>query len=117
MGVITYGLGGVDAIAQGANWNATVTVYSGTSTGAKKNLTGYTVAMKLKQHYDSSTADVTVTCTLSNATGGVVALALTATQTAALTARRYVYDLAITSSGGTVTRITQGAAYVSPKVT
>ena len=60
MSILTFGLNGVDPIMQGANWNATVTVYSGTSTGAKKNLTGYTVAMKLKRHYDSSTADATV---------------------------------------------------------
>lgn len=116
MGVVNYGLGGVDAIAQGANWSATVTVYSGTSTGAKKNLTGYTVAMKLRDHYDS-TGYTAVTCTLTSATGGVIGVALTSTQTAALTAKRYVYDLTIASSSGVVTRITQGAAYVSPKVT
>lgn len=117
MGVINYGLAGVDPIRQGANWAVTVTVYTGTSTGARKNLTGYTVAAKLRVHYDSTAVAATPICTLSNATGGVIAMALSASQTAALTNRRYVYDLLITSSSGSVTRITEGAAYVTPHVT
>lgn len=117
MGVINYGLNGVDPIRQGADWAVTVTVYTGTSTGSPRNLTGYTVSSKFRVHYDSTAVAATPTCTLSNATAGLIAMALSASQTSALTARRYVYDLLATSSSGSITRLTEGAAYVTPHVT
>ena len=54
----------------------------------------------------------------SDATSGIVALSLTAAQTAALDAERYVYDVEITqTSTGTVTRVIEGLITVRPNVT
>jgi hypothetical protein len=48
---------------------------------------------------------------------GTVAVTMTATQTAALTAGDYVYDLEVVSAGGEVTRILDGIARVTPEAT
>ena len=54
----------------------------------------------------------------SDASAGIVALSLTAAQTAALDAERYVYDVEITqTSTGTVTRVIEGLITVRPNVT
>jgi hypothetical protein len=80
------------------------------------NLTGYTVAGQIRKTYDSSTA-VDFTGSVSNAVLGEVTISLTATQTNALIAGRYVYDVEITSAGGTVTRVIEGQVEVTPGVT
>lgn len=48
---------------------------------------------------------------------GKISIHATATQTNAVVAGDYVYDLEITSSTGIVTRVMQGRAIVSPQVT
>ena len=48
---------------------------------------------------------------------GVLTLLLSATTTAALIAKTYVYDLEIVSASGFVTRMIQGEAVISPEVT
>jgi len=54
----------------------------------------------------------------TDATSGIVALSLTAAQSAALDAERYVYDVEITqTSTGTVTRVIEGLITVRPNVT
>ena len=54
----------------------------------------------------------------SDATSGIVALSMTAAQTGALDAERYVYDVEITqTSTGTVTRVIEGLITVRPNVT
>jgi hypothetical protein len=58
---------------------------------------------------------VTFTVTI-DALNGEVTLSLTATQTAALTAGRYVYDVELTI-GSTVSRVIEGIVTVTPEVT
>ena len=54
----------------------------------------------------------------TDATSGVVGLSMTAAQTAALDAERYVYDVEITqTSTGIVTRVIEGIITVRPNVT
>ena len=69
--------------------------------------------------YGSTRTRTTITSTISNATGGVITLSLTPTQTAALDApARYVYDVEITlTADGTVTRVIEGIITVRPNVT
>jgi hypothetical protein len=50
-------------------------------------------------------------------TAGTVAVVITSTQSAAIPAGSYAYDLEITSSGNEVTRLIQGAFTVSGNVT
>ena len=54
----------------------------------------------------------------TDATSGVVALSMTAAQTAALDAERYVYDVEVTNNtSNVVTRVIEGIITVRPNVT
>lgn len=102
-------------IDQGATFSSDVTVKD--ANGNPFNLTGYTAAAKMAKGYASTRTRTAMTTTIAaDATSGVVTLSLTATQTAALDAERYVYDLEITS-GDTVTRVIEGLISVRPQVT
>ena len=84
--------------------------------GNAQNLTGYSVAGQIRKTYDSTTFTA-FSASVSNATGGTITISLTATQTNALAAGRYVYDVEITSGGGVVTRVLEGQVEVTPGVT
>ena len=79
-------------IDQGANFSSDVTVKD--ANGNAFDLTGYTTQAKLAKGYSSTRTRTSMTSVIgTDAASGVVALALTATQTAALDAERYVYDV------------------------
>lgn len=106
-------------INQGATFELTVTWKD--STGAAINLTGYSARMQVRETYSSASTVVSLTngsgITLGGATG-TIAILISATTTAALTAPfSGVYDLELVSAGGVVTRLLQGAATVTPEVT
>ena len=101
-------------VDQGSTFSASVDI-----TDTEDNvlvLTGYTVAGQIRKTYDSSTA-VSFSASVSNASTGEVTISLTPAQTNALVAGRYVYDVEITSAGGTVTRVIEGQLEVTPGVT
>jgi len=91
--------------------------------GSKKNLTNHTIAAKMKKTFNSDSADTTVfnTIVASPPTDGVATLSLNNTQTDALKAGRYVYDveMAYTDSSGDsiVERVLEGKVLVTPSVT
>lgn len=84
------------------------------------NLTGYTATMTIRPFIGSTTTTVSATnangkITLGGALGTVV-VTLTAAETAALEAGRYVYDF-VFDSGTVVTRLLEGRFVVTPGVT
>ena len=81
------------------------------------NLTNYTVASKMRSTHDSSTVAGTFTCTISDATAGEITMQMTNSTTANIEEGIYVYDVEITNSAGTVTRILEGQITVNPEVT
>lgn len=93
------------------------------NTNAAKNLSGYSVSAKLKKNYNSDSADTTsfLAVVTDPAADGIVTLTLTNTQTDALRAGRYVYDveLSFVDSGGDtiIERILEGRVQVTPSVT
>lgn len=99
-------------IDQGATFSTVIDLVD--ETGTPINLSSYTGASQLRRHYTSSNA---TSFSVSLTSNGVVTLALTANQTASLTAGRYVYDVEVTDSGGTVSRIVEGIVTVTPNVT
>jgi hypothetical protein len=103
-------------INQGTSFSSGVTVRG--SDGNPLDLTGYTASAKMALGYASTRTRTTITTTFdADRTTGVITLSLTATQTAALDApARYVYDLDITASDSTVTRIIEGLITVRPNV-
>jgi hypothetical protein len=101
-------------VDQGATFNAQIDITD--DSGNAQNLTGYSVAGQIRKTYDSTTFTA-FSASVSNATGGTITISLTATQTNALAAGRYVYDVEITSGGGVVTRVLEGQVEVTPGVT
>ena len=101
-------------IDQGATFTRTLTVKEN---GSAMNLTGYSVASLMRATHDSSTVVGTFTCTISNASGGIITMSMTASATGAIEEAIYVYDLEIASGSGTVTRLLEGEVTVNPEVT
>lgn len=100
-------------IDQGTTFSLTITISD--QFGDVKNLTDYTVAAQLRKSYYSSTA-TDFTADVSAPTDGEVTISLTAAQTSALKAGRYVYDIEIESEVETL-RVLEGIIVVNPEVT
>jgi hypothetical protein len=106
-------------IPAGATYSQTLNWKTG-SPAAFVNTTGFTARMQLRTSYSAASASLELTTAngrISLTNAGVITLSLTATETAALAAGRYVYDLEMVSSGGQVTRLLEGVVTVSPEVT
>ena len=101
-------------LEQGATFTRTLTVQENSSA---MNLSGYSVASKMRSTHDSSTVVGTFSCTISNASGGVITVSMTSSTTSGIEEGMYVYDLEITSSAGAVTRLMEGNVTVNPEVT
>jgi len=101
-------------IDQGSTFSVDIDVTD--SDGDALDLTDFTVQGQMRKTYTSSTA-TTFVSEITNATGGVVTISLTAATTNALKAGRYVYDVEITSPASVVTRIVEGQVEVTPGVT
>jgi hypothetical protein len=106
-------------IPAGATYSQTLNWKTG-SPAAFVNTTNFTARMQLRTSYSAASASLELTTAngrISLTNAGVITLSLTATETAALAAGRYVYDLELVSSGGQVTRLLEGVVTVSPEVT
>jgi hypothetical protein len=101
-------------IDQGANFSNTITVND--ATGSPLNLTSYTTASQMRKSYQSSTA-YNLNATITSASEGKVQISLTAAQSGSIPAGRYLYDVEVTASGGSKTRIVEGIAVVTPEIT
>ena len=102
------------SIDQGAD--VAIQLHLADQDGSVKDLTGYSFAAKLKRTYNSDSSDTTSFAISLQQADGIATLALTNTQTDALKAGRYVYDLLITDSSGNKTRVVEGIATVNPSV-
>jgi hypothetical protein len=105
-------------IEQGATYSQVITYKDN---GVAVNLTGYTARMQVRATLESASTLVELTTANSRialgGTAGTITLTISATDTAALTAGRGVYDLELVSGSGIVTRLLQGVATISRNVT
>jgi Flp pilus assembly protein TadG len=101
-------------IDQGSDYSNIVTVTA--SNGQPLNLTGFTVASQMRKSYSSSTA-YAFTASILSTTLGQVRLQLTSTQSEAIPPGRYLYDVEVTSSTGSKTRVVEGIATITPQIT
>lgn len=101
-------------IDQDADFTTTVTIND--SNGSALDLTSYTALAMIRKTYQSTSATTFTSTFASDRTTGQITISLTDTQTADLEAGRYVYDLVITDSSGTKTRVVEGIATVNPSV-
>ena len=100
-------------IDQGCDYSITVDVTD--ATGESMDLTGYTGAAQIRKTYSSSTTTASFSTSVSE--NGTVTISLTSTQTSAIEAGRYVYDLNITDGNGNTSRVIEGQAIITPGVT
>lgn len=99
-------------IDQGTDFSTTINITD--DDGLDVDLTDYTGAAQMRKWFTSSNS-TNFSVTLSDST---VTLGLTSTQTASLTAGRYVYDVELTdTTSNTVSRILEGIVTVTPNVT
>lgn len=89
--------------------------------GTALNLTGYEVRMQVRTSYTATTTVLNLSTLLGTIVlvplEGKITIKASATVTAALLPKKYVYDIEIVSATGFVTRIIQGNVVVSPEVT
>lgn len=100
-------------IDQGTDFLATIDVVD--IDGNVFDLSNHTPAAQMRKNYASSTA-TTFTC-VDNAAGGQITLTLNSATTSALEPGRYLYDVEITSTANTVTRVVEGIVTVTPGMT
>lgn len=98
----------------GAHYSTIITVTA--TNGQPLNLTGYTVASQLRKSYQSSIA-YAFSASIFDAVTGKIRLQLTDSQSQAIPAGRWLYDVEITSSTGTKTRVLEGIVTVTPEIT
>jgi hypothetical protein len=83
--------------------------------GDPKDLSDYTAAAQMRKSYFTNTAiDFTAEITLPE--DGEVTISLTAEETSAIKAGRYVYDIEITGEDETL-RVLEGIVVINPEVT
>ena len=102
-------------VDQGADFLTSITVTD--DAGAVVDLTGYTGSGQIRKHYDSSTSTTFALVFGSPRSDGVVTLTLGRTVTANLESGRYVYDVELTTSANTRSRLIEGMVTVTPEVT
>lgn len=100
-------------IDQGTTFNLVVTLTN--LDGSAKDITTYTVSAQLRKSYYSNTY-TDFTAEKTDAVNGEITISLTATQTSALKAGRYVYDIEAASDDETI-RVLEGIVTVTPEVT
>lgn len=100
-------------IDQGTTFSTQVTIAD--DFGNPVDLTSASLASQIRRSFIAKTA-YPFTITVNDATSGIITLSLTATQTAAMTAGRYVYD-AQYNIGGTIVRFLKGLVTIFPAST
>jgi|TARA_B100001094_G_scaffold164902_1_gene159621 hypothetical protein len=101
-------------VDQGADYSASIDVTD--NDGDNINLTGYSGAGQIRKSYSSTTAVNFTVTVASPATAGVLNISLSNSQTNAMKAGRYVYDVEITKAG-VKTRVLEGQLEITPGVT
>lgn len=96
-------------IDQGSDYTVTITVEN-------KDISDYDVAAQMRKSYGSTTA-YPFTCSVTDGPAGKLTLVLLGEDSDDIPAGRYLYDVEITSEGGSKTRVVEGIVILSPQIT
>lgn len=107
-------------IEQGSTFTLNMTVYEADDVTIR-NLTGFTARMMVREKYASASPILTATTengkiVLGGALG-TIAVTIPATETAALTAKKGVYDFELVSNTGAVEKMLKGPVIIWPEAT
>jgi hypothetical protein len=100
-------------IDQGTTFSLSLVVND--QNGDPKDLSDYTAAAQMRKSYYTNTS-IDFTAEISLPEEGEVTISLTAAETTAIKAGRYVYDIEITGEGETL-RVLEGIVVINPEVT
>jgi len=103
-------------IDQGTTFNNVINITDDV-TNAAINIYGYTATSQLRRSYYSANISANITCTITNASNGELTMSMTPANTANIKAGRYVFDLKVTDTANTVSRILEGIITVTPSCT
>jgi len=85
------------------------------------NLIGYSARMQIREKHTTAHAQLNLTSSngglILGGDQGTIIINVSASQTTAIHAKEYVYDLELVSSSNLVTRIIEGKFIVTPEVT
>jgi hypothetical protein len=98
------------SIDQGTSFNTTINLTD--DSGNPLDLSAYTANSQLRRWYTSSNS-INFGIALAN---GSIILSMNSATTANLSYQRYVYDVIVTDSTNTVTRVVEGIVTVNPRV-
>ena len=102
-------------VDQGTDFATTITVRD--NSGVAINLTNYAGHGQIRKHYTSTVAHNMQIVFGDPRTNGQLTMKLSRVQTANLASGRYVYDVEVTDSANTRSRLVEGIVTVTPQVT
>jgi hypothetical protein len=102
-------------VDQGSTFESTIDLV--TDDGAVINVAGYVFSGQIRKSYYSANATANLTLTIVNAANGNVKVSISAANTANIKAGRYLYDIKMTDTSNTVTRLVEGVITITPQVT
>ena len=103
------------SINTGVDFSQIFTLEDGNSNSAL-TLTNYSVKAQMRKHPTSSGV-TTFTASIEDATAGQIKIGLSTESTSALKEGRYMYDVVLTDSANTMSRVIEGSAMVTKGVT
>lgn len=98
----------------GSDYSTIITVAA--ANGVPLNISDYTVKSQMRKSYNSSTA-YNFNATIYDGAQGKIRLTLTAAQSEAIPAGRWLYDVEITDPSGARKRVVEGIVTVTPQIT
>ena len=101
-------------IEQGTDFYATFTVTN--DDGTPLNLAGFTGTCKMKKSHASSATPISLDLGYVSRSAGKISVSMTAVNTTALKARRYVYEIVLTSPNNIKGRVIEGLIEVTAGV-
>lgn len=102
-------------INQGTTFESTLDLVA--DDGSAVNVAGYVFSGQIRKSYYSANATANLVISISDSANGNVLVSLNSATTANIAAGRYLYDIKMTDTANTVTRIVEGVITVTPQVT
>ena len=102
-------------VDQGSTFESTIDLV--TDDGAVINVAGYVFSGQIRKSYYSANATANLTLSIVDAANGNVKMSISAANTANIKAGRYLYDIKMTDTSNTVTRLVEGVITITPQVT
>ena len=102
-------------VDQGTTYESTLDLVN--DDGSAINVTNYIFSGQIRKSYYSNNSTANLTITVSNAANGNIIISLNAATTTNIKAGRYLYDVKMTDTANTVTRVVEGIITITPQVT